>query len=765
VSGTVGIPLEAQAPSPLDALAKWGQVQQQGAQTGLIGQQATGQALNNQQLALMLGLRSALVGSILPGGGQGAPGAAPGGQPGAGPTGMPGVVQASAPGGATAVGPQVPPPMSAFGATMSPFGVPLPRSTYIAAMMQPNPMEGLTSAFNMGRQHIASVLTQAGNPDQVRAAAQQLYQEGWIGPDGYQALYSDPTKKQAFLDSTASPDTQMSRFTALTNLGVKMGPDGNVVLNPPVIAAKAAMGGAEKGFMPTPEGGLAPISGGPADPNYIGTAAAQKPFDLRQGGLHWDPVHGWVKNPQIIETTDANGNKVPMWASPPMPTTGQPGGAVPPDPFPGWAKRINSAENATGNPAATNPSSTATGNGQFIAGTWPGVIRAARPDLAAGQTDEQLNALRSNPELAAAATETYARQNAAALAAAGQVVAPETVSLAHALGPAGAITVLKADPRAPAAQVLPPAVLAANPQFRNMTAGQIVQWAGSRMGAEPPPANTGTAEPIVTPGGQQVITAAPPQQVEGREAAVKDFLTKDNDAYQAAQNTQAWIHQVTSAADTMNAAGPAYMTGPFAPQRLAAMSTVNDLARTANITPPFDQNALASWEEMKKATTTAGFELSSHYEGHARQAAQTIMNATSAVPAQTNSPVGVKLVAAGIQEGAQSAIDLHNYKQGIYNATQGAGLEHAENDFYQANPAAMYAARAISTVHPVQITDPAQFTKYLPGTYAMLPNGKLVQVPERPGAPPIPPYLQSQAHAAAATPTLPGGPTQQAANP
>jgi hypothetical protein len=54
----------------------------------------------------------------------------------------------------------------------------------------------------------------------------------------------------------------------------------------------------------------------------------------------------------------------------------------------------------------------------------------------------------------------------------------------------------------------------------------------------------------------------------------------------------------------------------------------------------------------------------------------------------------------------------------------------------------MYSQRAISTVQPVKITNPSQFNNYLPGTYATLPNGKLVQVPLRSGAPSIPSYLQ-----------------------
>lgn len=285
-----------------------------------------------------------------------------------------------------------------------------------------------------------------------------------------------------------------------------------------------------------------------------------------------------------------------------------------------------------------------------------------------------------------------------------------------------------------------------NPQLEEVTDEATGQKRFVHMSPALPgsaPGTPGEASPVMLPGGEPAVAAIPKQQQEGRDAAVHDFLTKDQDSYQAAQNTQGWLNQIDHAAKTMSAAGPAYMTGPFANQRLTAMSGVNDMARSIGITPPFDQNAVASWEEMKKATTTAGFELSSHYEGHARQAAATIMNATSAVPAQSNSPVGQALVSAGIREGAQSAIDAHQYKQDVYNKTQGAGLENAETDFYKQNTPTMYANRAISTTQPFKVTSQDDFNKFLPGTYVTLPNGKLTQVPMRQGgAPPIPAYLQ-----------------------
>ena len=161
-----------------------------------------------------------------------------------------------------------------------------------------------------------------------------------------------------------------------------------------------------------------------------------------------------------------------------------------------------------------------------------------------------------------------------------------------------------------------------------------------------PPGTPGEVAPVLTAGGQPAVAAIPKQQQEGRNEAVKEFLGPEQNEYQAAQNTQAWLNQIDHAAQTMNKAGPTYMTGPFAAERYALMSGVNDFGRTLGIDPKhlFDQNAVANWEEMKKATTTAGFELSSHYEGHARQAAATIQNATSAVPAEKNSPQGLMLV-------------------------------------------------------------------------------------------------------------------------
>lgn len=584
------------------------------------------------------------------------------------------------------------------------------------------------------------------------------------------------------------------------------------------------------GYSMGANGAAFPTPGGAADPR---TAAALEAAKAGAGEAAKAPYQPPIK----VDVPDGNGGTVErqipvtQWAG----QNGGKPGAVPADPFPGWSKKINTAE--SGNvPDATNPQSTASGGGQFLAGTWPTVIRATRPDIAAGHTDADLMPLRNNPELAASATEQYARMNGASLAQRGLPVNGTTVAMAHGFGPGGAATILSAKPDAPLVMLPGMApVVAANPQYQNMTAGQVVQTFQQRMGDGAPagggyggkvtlgpqqdaalkiqtarampydlrpggmhvdpvlgdeiknpelreitkpdgtkayvhinpaspmaPAGTpGTAAPVVM-GGQNVGNAVPADVQQGRDELTKGLFGKDTDSYVAANNTQGWLNQINHAAEVINKAGSAYQTGPYADTRLHLMAGLNDAARTLGMSSPFDEKAISSAEELRKATTTAGFELSSHYEGHARQAAATIMNATSAVPGITNSPQGVTLVSNGINEGAQSAIDMHNYKMARFSGSDpygiapsaqgtrgGSGLESAETDFVKAFPASMYSDRAISTVHPVQITaaDQAaamkQMEKYLPGTIISLPNGRQSMVPPRPGAPPVPTYMHN----------------------
>lgn len=188
----------------------------------------------------------------------------------------------------------------------------------------------------------------------------------------------------------------------------------------------------------------------------------------------------------------------------PAPAQPAPAAAAAPQPAPangGVVARIIGAESG-GNPYARNPNSSATGAGQFINSTWLNTMRAARPDLVAGRSPDEILAMRSDPNLSREMTAYYAQQNGETLRAAGLPVTPGTTYLAHFAGPQGALAVLRSDPSMPVASVLGATVVAANPFLRNMTTGQLAQWADRKMaGSEQAAPTTQNAMGGQSPGG------------------------------------------------------------------------------------------------------------------------------------------------------------------------------------------------------------------------------------------------------------------------
>lgn len=164
-----------------------------------------------------------------------------------------------------------------------------------------------------------------------------------------------------------------------------------------------------------------------------------------------------------------------------------------------------------GNPNAKNPNSSASGLGQFIDSTWVDTLRQHRPDIAQGQSDADLIALKSDPALSREMTGAYASDNQAFLKQKGLPVTPGTTYLAHFAGPDGAAKVLSADPNAPVESILTPAAVAANPFLKGMTAQGLQAWAAKKMGATSPvaaaPGAPGTPS---APPAPPVAPTAPP---------------------------------------------------------------------------------------------------------------------------------------------------------------------------------------------------------------------------------------------------------------
>lgn len=171
------------------------------------------------------------------------------------------------------------------------------------------------------------------------------------------------------------------------------------------------------------------------------------------------------------------------------------------------ADRIIRVESG-GNANARNPLSSAGGAGQFIDSTWLSMLRQHRPDLAAGKSDADLLALKSDAALSRDMTTAYAADNAGILSRAGLPVTDGTQYLAHFAGPGGAVGLLHANPAAPAASVLGAGFAKANPTMANMSAGDVIAWADRKMGGASS-APMSIAGPAAAGGGKTALPAAP----------------------------------------------------------------------------------------------------------------------------------------------------------------------------------------------------------------------------------------------------------------
>lgn len=189
-----------------------------------------------------------------------------------------------------------------------------------------------------------------------------------------------------------------------------------------------------------------------------------------------------------------------------------------PGPLNGYYSALRSAE-SSGNDAAANPNSSATGRYQFTKGTWDGLM-TTHPEL--GLTPDGI----TDPNQQERAVRALTAQNAKSLSGAGIPVNPGNLYAAHFLGAGGAGNVLKQADNTPMSALVSPEVIQANPQLANMTVGDFKQWTAGKVGGDPAASTVGPQVTGASGGLPAVPSANPASLLPPRDVMAALFQSK-----------------------------------------------------------------------------------------------------------------------------------------------------------------------------------------------------------------------------------------------
>ncbi|WP_153712183.1 hypothetical protein [Eikenella corrodens] len=232
-----------------------------------------------------------------------------------------------------------------------------------------------------------------------------------------------------------------------------------------------------------------------------------------------------------------------------------------------------------GNPNIPNKYSTAKGLGQFIDSTWLTMVKRYRPDIAAGKSNAQIIALKTNAPLAREMTTRYVEENARALRGAGMPVTDGNLYLAHFLGSGGAIKLLSAqDKSQPVVNLVGQKVVDANRFIQGKSVQWVIDWTARKMGQQ----GGRTQQRMVRiPGGdwaaiERQIDQLPPGRRENVRRAARDRRAMieqgENDLIQKTNRNA--LDAIASGATVQDL--PAEVKTILGPSRLRALDDYRD---------------------------------------------------------------------------------------------------------------------------------------------------------------------------------------------
>lgn len=248
-------------------------------------------------------------------------------------------------------------------------------------------------------------------------------------------------------------------------------------------------------------------------------------------------------------------------------------------------------------------------------------------------------------------------------------------------------------------------------------------------------------------GGKIPPTKLGPGNVDLQKHLADNFANEGKQKYDGAMQALLQLDQQDQNIKALNQSRWT-STGSLNDLRMGLSKDVNSILTPLGLSPIVDPTKVASWEDAAKVQKQLAF-AQARMMG-SREAASVVNMSLSATPGGENTEQGYRAVSAGYHEMNYREGDLYSF-QNQWAQTHNGNLIGAEAAFNKQFPPEMYGDRAISTIHPFNVKADSldafnEVTqKYLPGTRVMI-NGdpKVIKiVPERPGAPPIPPYIKN----------------------
>lgn len=245
---------------------------------------------------------------------------------------------------------------------------------------------------------------------------------------------------------------------------------------------------------------------------------------------------------------------------------------------------------------------------------------------------------------------------------------------------------------------VPPALTTGLPQ--GTTGAQLAGGTGFPTFKPPamPAPQAAPQMPAPQGGGYAVPPAMSPATYQSETELGKEFGTKGGEQYQKAMQSLQSLYTMNADADKLAQTGGFTSPGAGADFRNNLAKNVNTVAGLLGQQPPFDPNAVASWESLTKNTKLMGMQVVSSMFGAQREAATIVNGATSAVPNAENTYLGFRLVSSGIEQSVARGMDLHAFVAQKLAANQ--PVSNAEVEFNQTHPVGVYTMRAIANAVP-----------------------------------------------------------------